>query len=97
MTSCSVPCTSGNEKGRLLALTTGFVAPVFGLMHCDTLQVFTKGLKGGEGQRIRGGVLGLGLLLGGATFSFGHKCGCKKAEILAINDDGAFYQSFLLF
>jgi hypothetical protein len=33
--------------GKILALTTGFVAPPFGLMHCDTLQVFTKGWVGG--------------------------------------------------
>ena len=45
-------------------------------------------LKGEEGQRIRGGALGLGLLLGGATFAYGSSCGCQKAEILAINDDG---------
>lgn len=32
--------------------------------------------------------LGLGLLLGGAVFSYGRSCGCRKAEILAINDDG---------
>jgi hypothetical protein len=45
-------------------------------------------MKGEEGQRIKGGVLGLGLLLGGATFAYGYSCGCRKAEILAINDDG---------
>ena len=45
-------------------------------------------LKGLEGERLRGGALGLGLLMGGAVFSFGHSCGCRKAEILAIKDDG---------
>lgn len=30
---------AGDKNGKLLALTTGFVAPPFGLMHCDTLQV----------------------------------------------------------
>lgn len=44
--------------------------------------------QGDEGQRVRGGVLGLGLLVGGATFAYGYSCGCTKAEILAINDDG---------
>jgi hypothetical protein len=37
---------------------------------------------------VRGGALGLGLLLGGATFAYAYSCGCRKAEILAINDDG---------
>uniref|UniRef100_A0A7S3QNX9 Uncharacterized protein n=2 Tax=Dunaliella tertiolecta TaxID=3047 RepID=A0A7S3QNX9_DUNTE len=86
-----IVCREGNEEGRILALTTGFVAPLFGLMHCDTLQVFTRGMKGSEGERVRGGVLGLGLLVGGATFSYGYSCGCKKAEILAINDDDAWH------
>lgn len=45
-------------------------------------------MGGEEGQRIRGGALGLGLLLGGAVFAHGVECGATKAEILAINDDG---------
>ena len=78
-------------KGRIVAVTDGFVAPWFGLMHCDTLQVLIRDLKGDEGQRIRG-TLGLGLLLGGATFSYGLSCGCTKAEILAINDDDKWHE-----
>jgi hypothetical protein len=45
-------------------------------------------MKGEEADRVRKNALGLGLLLGGAVFSYGRSCGCKKAEILAINDDG---------
>lgn len=45
-------------------------------------------LAGEEGQRVRGGPLGLGLLLGAATFAYGYSQGCRKAEILAIDDDG---------
>lgn len=37
---------------------------------------------------MRGGALGLGLLLGAMVFAFGNAAGCRKAEILAINDDG---------
>ncbi len=37
------PTLAGSQEGKVLGITTGFVAPVFGLMHCDTLQVFTKG------------------------------------------------------
>lgn len=71
--------------GRVLAVTSGFLVPPLRLMHCDTLQVFTRGLRGEEGSRARGGVLGLGLLMGAATFAFGRAAGCTKAEILAIN------------
>lgn len=39
--------------------------------------------------RIRGGsFFGLSLLIAAATMSHGHECGCSKAEMLAINDDG---------
>ena len=34
---------AGGEEGRVLGVTNGFVAPWFGLMHCDTLQIFTRG------------------------------------------------------
>jgi len=61
---------------------------MFGIMHCDTLQIYTRGDKGDEGLRKRVGLLGLGLLIGGATFAHGLSQGCSKAEILAINDDG---------
>jgi hypothetical protein len=45
-------------------------------------------MKGEEGDRVRKSPLGLGLLLGGAVFAYGLSSGCRKAEILAINDDG---------
>lgn len=45
--------------------------------------------KGPDGERVRGGILGLGLLMGGAVFSYGRSCRCHKAEILAIRDEGA--------
>ncbi len=69
----------------------------------DTMGVFTEylfpslcvcvcvcRLGGEEGDRVRGGPLGLGLIVGGAVFTHGWQRGCKKAEILAINDDGTF-------
>ena len=51
-------------------------------------------MKGERGDRIRGGALGLGLLMGGAVFSHGLRRGCEKAEILAINDDGGSSQGY---
>ncbi|KAL4451281.1 hypothetical protein ABPG77_009353 [Micractinium sp. CCAP 211/92] len=84
--------------GRVLAVTSGFlVPPPLGLMHCDTLQVFTRGQRGEEGARTRGGALGLGLLMGAATFSFGVERGCRKAEILAINDDDAWHDRLVAY
>ncbi|GLC38882.1 hypothetical protein PLESTB_001714300 [Pleodorina starrii] len=88
-----VVCRNGGADGQILGVTNGFVAPWFGgIMHCDMLQIFTRGLKGDAGERIRGGLLGLGLLLGGATFAYGYRRGCRTAEILAINDDDAWHE-----
>ncbi|KAK9904887.1 hypothetical protein WJX75_004873 [Coccomyxa subellipsoidea] len=81
-----------DEEGPVLAVSSGFTVPAMGLMHCDSLQIFTRGVRGSEGERLRGGVLGLGLLMGGAVFSFGHSVGCTKAEILAIKDDDAWHK-----
>jgi hypothetical protein len=87
-----IVCRDQTSDGPILAVTTGFVAPLVGLMHCDTLQIFTQGKKGEQGMRVRGGILGLGLLIGGATFAHGLSRGCRKAEILAINDDDAWHE-----
>jgi uncharacterized membrane protein YgcG len=81
--------SSKGSEGKLLGVTAGFLAPPFKLAHCDTLQVFTRGLRGAEGARVRGGAgLNVALLLGGAVFAHAAAAGCTKAEILAINDDG---------
>jgi hypothetical protein len=45
-------------------------------------------MRGEAGDRVRGGALGLGLVVGGAVFAYGWARGARKAEILAINDDG---------
>jgi hypothetical protein len=84
-----VVARDGSAEGEILGVTSGFIIPFAGLMHCDTLRVFTRGRGGAEGERLRGGASGLGLLLGGATFAYGLAAGCRTAEILAINDDGA--------
>jgi len=89
---CTLRRTAGDASGAILGLTTGFVAPLFGLMHCDTLQIFNSRMQRGSATRRRawGSARGLGLLLGGATFAHGREAGCRKAEILAINDDDAW-------
>lgn len=73
-------------------MTNGWVDPILKYMHCEALQVFTRGLKGEPGDRLRGGPRGLGLYVGVATFAYAHSKGCKRAEILAINDDGVMLQ-----
>lgn len=83
-----------DKDDRIVAATNGWVDPILKYMHCEALQVFTRGLKGDEGDRLRGGPRGLGLYVGVATFAYARSKGCKRAEILAINDDGML-QMFL--
>ena len=82
-------CACAARTDTIIAWTSGWIWPLVNIMHCESLQVFTHHMRGTEGARVRGGALGLGLLVGAATFAFGWRKGCRKAEILAINDDGA--------
>ena len=78
-----------DSDGAILAVTNGWINPLPRFMHCETLQVFTRNQAGkGEGA-IPGGLLGLGVFVGVATFAYAISQGCKRAEILAINDSGA--------
>ena len=33
----------GGEPGAVLAVSSGFTVPAMGLMHCDSLEIFTRG------------------------------------------------------
>lgn len=76
------------ESRKVLARTNGWIDPLRRVMHCEALQVFTKGVSGAEGRRLRRGPLGLGMPLGVATMAYADSKGCHTAEILAINDYG---------
>ena len=32
-----------SAEGPILAVSSGFTVPAMGLMHCDSLQIFTRG------------------------------------------------------
>jgi len=81
--SAAAPCKD-------LFARIGFV-PAAECFYADSVVlsvIVCYSMQGDEGSRVRKNALGLGLLLGGAVFSYGRTCGCSKAEILAINDDG---------
>eukprot|EP00892_Ulva_mutabilis_P003272 jgi/Ulvmu1/1316/UM011_0044.1 len=75
-----------DSDGIILATTNGWINPLPRFMHCETLQVFTRGQGGKTGEDIPGGLLGLGVFVGVATFAYALSQGCNRAEILAIND-----------
>ena len=32
-----------DENGKVMAVSSGFTVPAMGLMHCDSLEIFTRG------------------------------------------------------
>ncbi len=54
-----------------------------------TLLPLLASLEDRDGRTARERGVGLGLLISGAVIAHGAERGCMKAEILAINDDGA--------
>ena len=85
---------AGAEQ-KPLGISSGFTVPGLRLMHCDTLEVFANRPGSLATPEERRAALGVGLLLRTAVFAHGNACGCTKAEILAINDDGAHADIFL--
>lgn len=88
----TVTCNDGGPDGKLVGISSGFTAAPFGLMHCDSLRVYTRDLApcNGKSSALRG--TGLGLLMCAAVIALGREAGCAKAEILAINDDDVMHR-----
>lgn len=45
---------AGSEEGEEVAEANGFVAPLFGLMHIDTLRILTRGCAASARERGEG-------------------------------------------
>lgn len=65
----------------------GFVASSSAELDSECVPVFRLA-KADKERVFGGGLFGLGLLVVAAIMSHGHACGCTKAEMLAINDNG---------
>ena len=59
------------------------------LCLCKASALTLCSLKGEQGARAKRNLVGLGLIVALASFAWGRENGCRKAEMLAINDDGA--------
>jgi len=88
-----VPPPPPPPRPELLATTDGFVVPFWPsfaggpFVHCDTLRIPQRlGLGGGPGAREES-ALGLMPLVGSAVLAHAREWGCRRVEILAIDDD----------
>lgn len=72
----------------LLGESDGFVVPMAQLMHCDTMRIYNSRIKRlKESTDLKLGFMGLGKILAKSVIAYGYSQGCRRAEILAINDD----------
>eukprot|EP01025_Chloroclados_australasicus_P003932 TRINITY_DN10939_c1_g1_i8.p3 TRINITY_DN10939_c1_g1~~TRINITY_DN10939_c1_g1_i8.p3 ORF type:complete len:238 (-),score=22.34 TRINITY_DN10939_c1_g1_i8:1414-2127(-) len=79
-----VICRDKVGDQQILALSTGFIIPFVNILHGERLEVLVRQEKGTSSAK--GGIFGLGFWLGMALFSYAYQLGCRKLEILSIND-----------
>ena len=92
----------GPDSGLLLGESDGFVVAPLKLMHCDTMRIYNSKLKklnraSEEAENVRLGPMGLGRVLAKAVLAYGFSQGCRKAEILAINDDEEIHRKLVMY
>eukprot|EP01023_Acetabularia_acetabulum_P006555 TRINITY_DN12723_c0_g1_i3.p1 TRINITY_DN12723_c0_g1~~TRINITY_DN12723_c0_g1_i3.p1 ORF type:complete len:260 (-),score=28.27 TRINITY_DN12723_c0_g1_i3:63-842(-) len=75
---------NSDSNNEILALSTGFIIPFTNILHGERLEVLSQEEKGSSSKK--GGYLGLGFWLGMALYSYAYQLGCRKLEILSIND-----------
>mmetsp|Transcript_8005 Transcript_8005/g.13878 ORF Transcript_8005/g.13878 Transcript_8005/m.13878 type:complete len:278 (+) Transcript_8005:168-1001(+) len=77
-----------SDDATIIGIGTGFTAPFFGILHLDELRVYNSRIKSLQlDSRTTKSPFGVGLLVGAAAVRHGYDTGCRKAELLAINDN----------
>lgn len=79
--------TSMAEGGTELGRAEGILRPWTGglILHLDSMKMSPATL------RIERSIFGLGLFIGGAAVRHGFDSGCRRAELLAINDSDLYH------
>ncbi|XP_020677517.1 uncharacterized protein LOC110096085 isoform X1 [Dendrobium catenatum] len=85
--------TAEGLTGTELGKAEGFIHPWFGgkVLHLDSIRMKRETLA------MKRSIFGLGLFVGAVAIRHGFDCGCRRAELLAINDTPAFHSRLVRF
>ena len=90
-----VKSNDANEDVNIVATHEGFVAPPpIGILHMDSMRVYNSRIDANEKATMRS-TFGIAILLGTLSLLAAYEAGCRKCELLAI-DDGDEYAAKLV-
>ncbi|KAH1072217.1 hypothetical protein J1N35_024545 [Gossypium stocksii] len=81
------------ETNRELGRAEGLVRVWFGgkILHLDSIRLNRETLG------MERSIFGIGLFIGAVAIRYGYDCGCKTAELLAINDSDLYHSKLVRF
>ncbi|GAA0187098.1 hypothetical protein LIER_34386 [Lithospermum erythrorhizon] len=79
------------ETGRELGRAEGLLRVWFEgkILHLDCIKLSKETLG------IKKSIFGIGLFIGAVAIRYGYDCGCRKAELLAINDTDLYHTKLM--
>ena len=81
----------GTEDADVIGEHDGFIAPPpFGILHMDSMRIYNSRVRGDDEKATMRSTFGLSILLGATSGLMAHEAGCRKVELLSI-DDGNEY------
>lgn len=80
---------SGNELGRAEGVIRMWVGGR--ILHLDSMRLRRETIE------MEKSIFGIGLFIGAMAIRHGYDCGCKKAELLAINDSDIYHSKVFFF
>ena len=81
----------GTEDADVIGEHDGFIAPPpFGILHMDSMRIYNSRVRGDDEKSTMRSTFGLSILLGATSSLMAHEAGCRKVELLSI-DDGNEY------
>lgn len=80
---------TGNELGRAEGLVRLWLGGK--ILHLDSIKLRRETLE------MEKSIFGIGLYVGAVAIRYGYDCGCKKAELLAINDTDLYHSKLVRF
>lgn len=77
-----------NEIGRAEGIIRVWLGGT--ILHLDSIRLQREALG------MEKSIFGIGLFIGGVAVRYGYDCGCRTAELMAINDSDLYHQKVLL-